>query len=500
MDPLDEHFASKVADLCFKSYNKLGKKGKPQQGKEWTKFAAIILTDSSGSIHVVSMATGTKCLGEKQRTATGMLLNDSHAEVLARRLFLRYIYKQLEGAVAGESSIFDKCDRKGVYTLKSGFSFHLLSSDVPCGDASIFPKINSMKEDVEDKKRESQKRKHLIDEVSDLREVKKSKCNVVSDTSLNSGLSEKHCTESQNSQEWKNYPVEDNSFSQSSIDAASLAVQTDLNASWNTTSYVNQNQRNTSQSIPRSADINDTGDIHRTGAKCVHGGEQDLLEEGDAYHVTGALRIKPGRGDRTLSMSCSDKIMKWTILGLQGGLLSNFISKPIFLSSIIVCKGPYDPPALSRALSLRGRSSPRLHLHTPILLQANVRFPHGKEACLETIGSEENVNPCGASLLWCGTANIHEVTSVGRKHGITKKKINSPDSMTPICKLALFTCFSQLVKLHAKMKSNSLWTDFSVGSYRDCKRLSVKHVTSRQGFFEVFPDWTQKPDDHENFP
>jgi hypothetical protein len=58
-------------------------------------------------------------------------------------------------------------------------------------------------------------------------------------------------------------------------------------------------------------------DLNRTGAKCVAGEAADPQQPGTTYHRCGALRTKPGRGDRTLSLSCSDKILKWTQLGCQ---------------------------------------------------------------------------------------------------------------------------------------------------------------------------------------
>lgn len=76
-------------------------------------------------------------------------------------------------------------------------------------------------------------------------------------------------------------------------------------------------------------------DLHRTGAKCAPGEKEDLKQSGLDYHTMGILRTKPGRGERTLSLSCSDKIARWNIVGIQGALLMHFLQEPIYLDSVI---------------------------------------------------------------------------------------------------------------------------------------------------------------------
>ena len=71
----------------------------------------------------------------------GSRINDSHAEVIARRGFLRYIYHQLEmlrGNADSENCIFQRRTMDTKISVKKGVEFYLYVSTAPCGDARVF--------------------------------------------------------------------------------------------------------------------------------------------------------------------------------------------------------------------------------------------------------------------------------------------------------------------------------------------------------------------------
>ena len=118
-------------------YRKLPRKGKPAE-TEWTVLAGIAM-ERAGRFTAVALATGTKCLSANRMLETGQAINDSHAEVLTRRAFRRFLLEQVRYLAEGSESIFLAAEGGGPLSLHEGVSFHLYVSEVPCGEASPSP-------------------------------------------------------------------------------------------------------------------------------------------------------------------------------------------------------------------------------------------------------------------------------------------------------------------------------------------------------------------------
>ena len=301
---LAEASAEAVASAVLRRYASLPKNGKPQPG-EYTLLAGFAVTDDAvpdAPPRVVALGTGTKCLPASSRCPRGEALSDSHAEVIARRAFVRFLYDEFERAMevdegdavedaaardetkknaASQRSIVEYVDGASSTTpfrLRGGVRVHLYASQSPCGDASIFelatkdgPRPDATTSlnthtarcppETEPSAREDAARAYP----SDVSRPKKSKRAKTSRGGAGA------------------------SFAGATGAKRLVVVDDDVDLSPFNRSLAVDNE---------------------------HGGRGQTL---------GACRLKPGRGARTDCMSCSDKIARWVALGAQGALPSSLM-------------------------------------------------------------------------------------------------------------------------------------------------------------------------------
>jgi len=252
-------FADKVASLVTDKFNEIF--GMTSHSKRKV-LAGFVVTRGKIS-EVLCISTGTKCINGENLSLSGLSINDSHAEILARRGLLYWLYDQLELASSqNKHSIFIP-STDGGFDLREDVSFDMYINTAPCGDSRLF----AMNEESSDDQN------LLISPAGKIGEGNRGKLR----SKVESGMG--------------TVPL------------------------------------NTSESAIQTWD-----------------------------GIAG--------GERLLTMSCSDKILRWNMLGCQGSLLSHWI-KPIFMRSITI-GSRYHPGHMSRAFF--ERCPDQMYVNKPQLL------------------------------------------------------------------------------------------------------------------------------------
>ncbi|KAM9816527.1 tRNA-specific adenosine deaminase 1 isoform 3-T4 [Syngnathus typhle] len=456
------------------------------------------MTSSDVEKEVVSLGTGTKCIGQTAMSPKGDVLNDSHAEVIARRGCLRYLTQELQRAVSGRgSAVFCQTLHQGKWRLHPGISFLFFSSHTPCGDASIIhtngrqhracTSDTTMKNDLqtvggglkrkgEHIPRQNSKRSFL--EESDPEETKQED---IQESKLLSSLSSSSSTSDDEPLQSTSAKTELGSISHAAT-SEQLIMKTSAHSTVSPMIFT----------LLKS----EVYDVHRTGAKSVLGGLADPLQPGIRYHNTGLLRVKPGRGVSTLSLSCSDKLARWGVLGFQGALLFHYLEEALYFSTVVVGKCPFSHEVMQRALITRCSHISDLpagfSLSQPVFLQSNLEFPFSRpQTELRHKAGQGCITPCGAAVSWCKVpVQPLDVTANGFKQGVVKKALGTAKARSALCKLELFHSFLSLVRsTDASALPDSLRrTDLH--TYLDYKEASDTYQLAWQLLRkQAFPIW-----------
>ncbi|XP_050738043.1 double-stranded RNA-specific editase 1-like isoform X2 [Eriocheir sinensis] len=383
---MPQTLADKIAKLVCEKFSELTS-GNPTLAKRKV-LAGIVMTNENDleDMKVIGVATGTKCINGEHLSLQGQCINDCHAEIVARRCLLHFLYGQLEKMMLLKKNggpfdtIFEDLEDTKGFRVKPEYKFHLYINTAPCGDARIFA------------------------------------------------------------------PHEEE------------ADRTDRHPNRQSRGLLRTKIESGEGTIPIKA-----------GA--------DNIQTWD-----GVLQ-----GERLRTMSCSDKIAKWNVVGLQGALLSHFL-EPVYLESIVL-GSLFSAIHMYRAVSgrieqtVQGLPSP-FRLNQPKMNQGS---------------STESRQPQKAptiSVNWdCEGESLEVLNAMtGRQEG---------ENFSRLCKRNLLTRFCGL------LDNLPTITEVDAGavkclSYGEIKALSADYQTSKRAVSTAFAraglgQWISKPMEEDSF-
>ena len=261
----------------MQAFDQLPANGKPQPRlNEWTILAAVVAKRSlcrddgdrigkDGELQVISLATGCKCVAERLKSIDGGVVNDSHAEITAVRALRHYFLREIRQLLSRTVETTDNTARTS--NLDDGYLLqpvlHLASDS-----------FNSSHSSAADAKLPSHATKAQQFELKPA-------------VSLHLYISDTPCGDA------SIYVLDANGFKRQTGAKELTRVHTHKSIGDN-------------KSVVHSPASNAAG---RTKGN-------------PSPQRAGCLRTKSGRSDiplrnRTTSMSCSDKIALWNVVGVQ---------------------------------------------------------------------------------------------------------------------------------------------------------------------------------------
>ena len=389
VSPQPHSFSDRIAGISHAFYPQLEQSVQhPQPGRK--VIAAFVMENAeTAAMKVVSVGSGTQCITGDQMSTEGLVVNDSHAEVVARRSLMRFFYKQLLAKLSGQGNTVFTDDKSEPAKVRDALKFHLYISTAPCGDGAQFSRG-------------------------------------------------------------------DNENREPPLDSSHKPTM-----------------RNKKQGILRTK---------------MEGGEGTIpVAEAKQQTWDGILH-----GRRIRTMSCSDKILRWNVLGLQGALLSQFM-EPVYMSSLTL-GSLHHHGHLSRAVCCRVRE-----IEGDLPTGFTVNHPSLGRAGGGDEMKRHTEKTSNFSLNWALGDDKAELTD-----GVTGSPVTgqcllpSPTPLSRISKASLFSTFVTLCKNSERNEVSDATT------YSDVKRVALEYQQAKSTLFRCFQKkgygfWMKKPEEQEQF-